>query len=44
MVLVPEVHVSDEAGTKGVFVCDTYAVTDGAPRRLNEFPLEHVVL
>ena len=44
MVFVPEVHVSNEEGTKGAFVCDTYVVTDGAPRRLNDFPLEHIVV
>lgn len=44
MVLVPEVHVATPDFTKGVFICDTYAVTDGAPRRLNEFSPEHFVV
>jgi Xaa-Pro aminopeptidase len=44
MVLVPEVHVSTPDYTKGVFICDTYAVTAGAPRRLNEFEPGHFVV
>ena len=44
MVLIPEPAIRTPDHTKGVFICDTVAVTDGEPRRLNDYPIEPIYL
>jgi Xaa-Pro aminopeptidase len=44
MTVVPEVHLCTPDWSAGVFINATHVITDRAPRCLNEFPIEPVIL